>query len=295
MKGNHTVPADGGAEAEAERLVSLDEKSADDGGAWIATPEWPPEGTARRRFWFGAGKSGTVDSVNDGVLALADGGTHQAEGSADTGAPAAGEAGSDAYPVDYTSSVGSFSRWMNGYGSSRKQPEGTTFFDERTAEDRKALTWTSPALAEALTIVGYPTVRMWISSTHRDGDVFAYLEEVDEDGLAHYVSEGALRLSHRPLAPAPWDNFGLPFHPSQTNDVVPMTPGSPTAIDFDLEGTAIVIDAGHRIRVTVVGADRANYELWPDPKGVDAPTLTVERGGEHASYVELPVVDGDDT
>jgi predicted acyl esterase len=308
MRGNHTVPAevattaaaasgsredgDAGTEAGDEpataetggaRLASLDETAAEDGAAWVATREWPPVGFERRRFELGAGKSGTVESVNDGVLGLA------------ADAAPAGEPGADAYRVDYTSRVGSFSRWRNGYGSRRETPPRSTFFDERTGEDRKALTWTSPVVTDAITVVGYPTVRMWVSTTHRDGDVIAYLEEIDASGAAHYVTEGALRLSHRPLAPSPWSNFGLPFHRSATNDQVLMTPGAPTAIDFDLEGTAIVIDAGHRIRLTIAGADAANYELWPDPEGIDAPTLTVHRGGETASYVELPVMNGGST
>ncbi len=56
-----------------------------------------------------------------------------------------------------------------------------------------------------------------------------------------------------------------------------------------------MIDAGHRIRVTLAGADRANYELWPDTTGKDRPTITVHRGGDHASYVELPVTSGGTT
>jgi predicted acyl esterase len=304
MAGNHTVPAevaDAGGSGTAEDAAapeprrSADEKAAEEGGAWIATREWPPS-AERRRFHFGAGKSGSVDSVNDGTLAIAAAAaTEGARPAGAAGGDPATAAGEDAYRVDYTSTVGSFSRWRNGYGSEREEPKGSTFFDERTAEDRKALTWTSPPLAEDLTIVGYPTLRLWVSTTHRDGDVIAYLEEIDAEGRAHYVTEGALRLSHRQLSPAPWDNFGLPFHRAQENDVVLMTPGAPTAVDFDLEGTAIVIDAGHRLRVTVAGADRANYELWPDPEGVDAPTLTVHRGGEHASYVELPIAGGGET
>jgi predicted acyl esterase len=259
---------------------SLDENGAEDGGAWVATREWPPAGTAKQRFSLDAGPSKTVESVNDGVLAAAD-----------AAAPAAGE---DRYQVDYTSAMGSFSRWMNGYGSRRAETR-TTFFDERTAEDRKALTWTSAALTEPMTIVGYPVVHLVVSSTHADGDLFVYLEEVDANGAAHYVSEGALRASHRKVDAAPWPNFGLPFHRSTKADVAPLTPGEPTALDLDLEGTAITIDAGHRIRITVAGADRANYETWPDPKGKDRPTITVHRGGGDPSYVELPVIAGGTT
>jgi putative CocE/NonD family hydrolase len=291
MKGNNTVPAAGPGVGEGEEPArSLDENAAEDGGAWLATREWPPSSTSRRALWLDGGHSDTVKSVNDGVLTL---GPETPRGPL---VPPSGlGAGADVYAVNYSSAMGTFSRWMNGYGARRKVPARTTFFDERTSEDAKALTWTSPPLGEPLTIVGYPTVRLWVSSTHTDGDVFAYLEEIDDRGAAHYVTEGAIRASHRANRRAPWSNFGLPWHRSYPNDLQPLTKGEPTRLDFDLEGTAIVIDAGHRIRLALTGADRANYELWPDPEGKDAPTITVYRGGDHASYVVLPIATGGTT
>jgi hypothetical protein len=274
------------AAGETAPARSLDEEGAEDGSAWFATREWPPAGAATRRFSFDGGPSKSVESVNDGVLTIVAAGDGATAGAA---APAVAE-GTDRYQVDYTSSMGTFSRWMNGYGSRRQEPARTTFFDERTAEDRKALTWTSPPLTESMTIVGYPVVHLVMSSTHSDGDVFVYLEEVDENGAAHYVSEGALRASSRKTDPPAWPNFGLPFHRSTAADLQPLTPGEPTTLDFDLEGTAITIDAGHRVRITLAGADKANYELWPDTEGKDRPTVTVHRGGDQASWLELPVM-----
>ena len=64
---------------------------------------------------------------------------------------------------------------------------------------------------------------------------------------------------------------------------------------FDLMGTAIVIDPGHRLRITVTGADIRNHALYPDPSGADMPTLSIHRGGELASYVELPVLEQGET
>jgi predicted acyl esterase len=97
------------------------------------------------------------------------------------------------------------------------------------------------------------------------------------------------------VADPPFENFGLPYHPAVPESLDNLPAGEPTELVLDLEGTAIVIDAGHRLRITIAGADRANYELHPDPAGKDAPTLTIWRGGERASYVELPVLDGPQT
>jgi putative CocE/NonD family hydrolase len=306
MEGNNTTPpqvagaeaagagakqasaATGGAETPPK---SADEIAAEDGNRWVAARDWPIKAAMAQRFALDGGHSGTVKSVNDGVLLAG----VIAKSTDPHAATPRVDAGSDRYQVDYGSRMGSFSRWMNGYGSRRKEPANTTFFDERTPEDAKALTWTTPALAEPITIVGYPIVHLMLSSDHQDGDVFAYLEEIDEHGAAHYVSEGVIRASHRKLDLPPWSNFNLPWHRSLKKDLAPLTPKEPAALDFDLEGTAIVIDAGHRIRLTVAGADRANYELWPDPNGKDRPTITIYRGGADASYLELPVVAGGGT
>ena len=283
MKGNHTVPASsstseaaavGGGEDAGEVMPTLDEAGAEDGEAWIAASAWPPA-AQMRRFWLGGGTSRTVGSVNDGLLQMA---------------ASPGDAGADAYSVDYSSRMGSFSRWMNGHGARRESPPGSTYFDERTSENEKALTYTTEPMTEELTLSGYPTAHLWVTSTHSDGDFFVYVEEIDLEGRSHYVSEGALRASHRKTSEAPFDNFGLPYHRSFPEDLAAMVPGEPTELSFDLMGTAIVIDAGHRIRVTLTGADSANFAFHPDPEGEDAPTIRVLRGGERASYVELPVM-----
>ncbi len=266
MEGNHTMPADGAAGP------TLDETAAEVGGAWRSATEWPPAGATTKRAFLGAPGSGSVASVNDGTLVFE-----------------APEQGSDAYTVDYTSKVGDFSRWMNGYGSRREEPAGSTFFDERTAQNEKALTYTTAPLEEALTVVGYPVAHLAVTSSASDGDFFVYLEEVDAEGRSHYVSEGVVRVSHRKTSEPPFDNLGLPFHRSYAEDLEPLEPGTRAELDFDVMGTAIVIDAGHRLRVTVTGADARNFQAHPDPEGRDAPTVNVLRGPE-GSWVDLPVM-----
>ena len=154
----------------------------------------------------------------------------------------------------------------------------------------QALTYTSELFEEDTKLVGYPTAHLVVTSSHNDGDFFVYVEEIDAEGLSHYVTEGVLRASHRKTSDAPFDNFGLPFHRSYAEDLAPLTPGSPTQLSFDLMGTAIVIDRGHRLRVTIAGADARNFELHPDPDGKDAPVIAVITGGESGSYVELPIL-----
>ena len=256
MQGNHTLPDDPAVE------LSLDEERSEDGSNWLGTDVWPPEGLSTRRFQLSAGG-----------------------GLGDHG----GDAGQDEYTVDYTSAMGSFSRWMNGHGARRQDRVGTTFFDERSAENKKALTYTTEPMPEATTIIGYPVLRLNVDSTHDDGDFFVYLEEIDAAGRSHYVTEGALRASYRAIGEAPWNDFDLPFHRGHAEDLEPL-PEEPTELLIDLMGTAITIDEGHRLRLTIAGADAPNHALYPDPEGADAPTVTIHRGGDDGSWLDVPVL-----
>jgi predicted acyl esterase len=88
------------------------------------------------------------------------------------------------------------------------------------------------------------------------------------------------------LSEAPWNNLGLPFHRCYEEDVAPL-PDQPAELVIDLMATAIIIDKGHRIRLTVTGADADNHALYPDPVA-GAPTVSILRNSVHASHVELP-------
>jgi hypothetical protein len=65
---------------------------------------------------------------------------------------------------------------------------------------------------------------------------------------------------------------------------IAVTPGAPIELDLELEAIAWTLEAGHRLRLDLAGADWPN--AWPPPARA---TLTVERGG---AELELPVLDG---
>ncbi len=71
-----------------------------------------------------------------------------------------------------------------------------------------------------------------------DIDLFAYLEEVDEKGRSKYIAEGNLRASHRSLGRPPYENFGLPYHNHFEHELIPVVPGEPMEVVFDLLPTA---------------------------------------------------------
>jgi putative CocE/NonD family hydrolase len=232
---------------------------------WRTAMEWPVEDAAEVPYYFGGGPSGSVVSVNDGVL--------------DT-APPTDDSGRDEFLIDYTTTSGKTSRWDNAVG-------GGFGYGDMTENDRKGLTYTTPPLEKDLNVTGHPVAHLWVSTMAEDGDFFVYLEEVDAQGASLYVSEGAIKASHRALDEPYYDNLGLPFHRSHADDAQPLKPGKATELVFDLQPTSNLFDAGNRVRITVTGADVDNaLPLSQDPP----PTVTVYRGKKMASYISLPVV-----
>jgi putative CocE/NonD family hydrolase len=232
---------------------------------WESTEVWPIPGSEETRFYFGEGPSASVESVNDGLLTIE---------------PPAGDALFDTYQVDLTTTTGTTTRWDNAVGGAPLM-----IYGDLTSNDRKSLTYTTPPLEADLTVTGHPLLSLWMTSSTNDGEIIVLLEEVDEDGVARYVTEGVLRASHRRLAEAPWgDNMGLPFQRSFREDREPLPGGEPAELVMDLFPTSTVFNAGHRIRVTIMGADADNLEL---PEA--APTYHVHRGGAYPSGIVLPV------
>lgn len=236
---------------------------------WRSAHKWPLVEEQRIKYYFREGPSQSVSSVNDGLL--------------DVNPPEV-STGEDNYTVDYSTTMGKTTRWDNAVG-------GGFGYPDITPNDKKALTYTTQILDKDVEITGHPEVRLWISSTAEDGDFFAYLEEVDAEGVSHYISEGTLKASHRALHDPPYDKLSLPYHRSYEEDVVDLVPGERTELRFDLHPTSNVFNAGHRIRLTIACADKDNaatLELSPPP------TVTVYRNGEHRSYVILPVIDANE-
>ncbi|MBM4187566.1 MAG: CocE/NonD family hydrolase [Gemmatimonadetes bacterium] len=231
---------------------------------WKTATQWPLPEAKNTDFFFAGGPSGSARSANDGRLSTA-----------------ASDPGSDRYLVDLTTTTGTASRWDNAVG------QGMMKYPNLADNESKAVTYTTEPLASDLTVVGHPVVRLFVSSDQPDGDFYAVLTEVDSSGFSRYVTEGMLRASHRDTTTAPFNNLGLPWRRHHKADLKPMLPGQVVELLFDLQPTATVFNRGHRLRVTIMGADADNTEK-PPVRG--RPTITIHRGADHPSAVRLPVV-----
>jgi putative CocE/NonD family hydrolase len=239
--------------------------NAPEGKEWCSAWQWPLPNQQLTKFYFHAGATESVNSVNDGLLIPE---------------PPVRADGVDDYTVNYTTTSGKATRWTNGYSGGFDYPD-------MRSNDEKGLTYTSALLTENLQITGHPIIYLWMSSTAKDGDFFAYLEDVDENGVSHYITEGKLRASHRAISIPPFDYIGLPYHRSYAEDVVALPSSQPVEIIFDLHPTSYIFRASHRIRVTITCADCDNAltpELSPPPK------VSIYRNTNSASYITLPII-----
>jgi putative CocE/NonD family hydrolase len=232
--------------------------------AWQTGDRWPLTSQKATRFYLDEGKSGTVDSLNDGFL----------NAEAPTGPTAY-----DTYTVDYSTTSGENSRWGAVLAASD--------YPNMRANDEKALTYTTPSLETNVEVTGHPIVHLWLVTDAPDLDVFVYLEEVDGKGNSTYITEGNLRASHRAQSAAPYDNLGLPHHRHYERDLEPIPAGEPFELMFDLLATSYLFQADNRIRITVAFADAGNFDT---PILDPAPEVRLLRDAPHASLVELPIV-----
>jgi putative CocE/NonD family hydrolase len=191
------------------------------------------------------------------------------------------EAGAfDEYLTDYTTTSRPNLRWSCPAGQCQA-PE----FGDRAELDKKNLTYTTPPLQQDLEVTGHPVVHLFVSSTATDGAFFAYLEDIDENGVVNYISEGELKASLRKLEPRPWKP-DLPWHRSYAEDATPLTPGQAEEIVIDLEPTSNVFLKGHSLRVSIAGWDNN----FGGPQFDPPPTISMYRDSVRASYIELPII-----
>ena len=76
-----------------------------------------------------------------------------------------------------------------------------------------------------------------------------------------------------------------------------LEPGVATEIEVDLWSTAIVFNAGHRIRVSIAGSNFPRFEVNPnhggDLNGDDPPVIAYPEilfGPDHPSRILLPII-----
>jgi putative CocE/NonD family hydrolase len=201
-------------------------------GRWIAEPGWPPPGehVAEQRLWPRRDVLATAPPT-PAPITIASGPAHGIYGG----------------------------RWW-GYGGDGDLP------DDQQLEAAAAASFDSEPIEEAADVIGFPTLRLQLSTEVENGIVAAQLSDVAPDGRALLVAKGALNLSHRESHD----------HPQ------PMIAGEPSDVVVVMDAAAHRIQPGHRWRLTI---STTYWPLvWPLPNGSP---LTVHLG--ESSFLSLLV------
>ncbi len=135
----------------------------------------------------------------------------------------------------------------------------------------EGVTFMLPPQPKDMEITGPSAVKLFLSSSTTDADVFAVLRVFTPD-LKEVVFQGALdphtpigqgwlRASHRKLDPS----LTTPYRPYHTHDEKqPLKAGKAVELDIEIIPTSIVIPAGYRLALTLRGKDY----VYPGPAGV---------------------------
>jgi len=218
---------------------------------WKSTPEFPPAGLTSTRFFFQpqSGLSSLLPPLQ----------------------PA------DRYQTDFNASTGFNNRWQTELN---QRPV-------KYAPIKGQLAYTSAPLEQDTEITGYPVVTLFVKSTHEDGNFFVYLEAIDEQGNAHYLTEGMLRAIHRKISndTPPYKQF-VPYHSFKRKDAMPLIPGEVAEITFGLNPISALIRRGWKVRVSLSGADKDTFARIPL---TGSPSVEIMIGGDQASFIEIPI------
>ena len=166
-------------------------------------------------------------------------------------------------------------RWTKLY----LQPDAATLSTQPPARAGKisykgfseGVTFMLPPQSQPMEITGPSAIKLFLSSSTTDADVFAVLrvftpdmkEVVFHGALDPHtpIGQGWLRASHRKLDPA----LTKPYRPYHTHDEKQaLKPGQAVELDVEIIPTSIVVPPGYRLALTLRGKD---YE-YPGPPGV---------------------------
>ena len=215
-------------------------------------------------------------------------------------------------------------QWMRFYLDAANSTLTTTTPAETragfTALDSEGITFSTPPLEKETEITGPVAVKLFVSSSTADADLFVVLR-VFRPGGSEVVFKGAvdphtpvahgwLRASHRKLE----EKLSTAWRPYHTHDEIqPLVPGDVYELDIEVWPTSVIVPAGYRVALTVRGKDYeyageiAELDFFKNSKlkGVGiythanpklrplelyGGTTTLHTGGMHGAYVLLPVI-----
>ena len=153
--------------------------------------------------------------------------------------------------------------------------------DQSPIESRSdVVVFDTPVLTEPVEITGRVQAHLFVDIDQPDADLMVRLTDVYPDGRSMLITDGAARIAARGTL------TGLQPYDGTTLETV-----------VDLWSSSIIINTGHRIRISVSSANyprfaasRNTLDDWPNnTTGAGNPvTVSLHHSGEVVSYIELP-------
>ncbi len=165
---------------------------------------------------------------------------------------------------------------------------------------RSGVSFETAPMAQDTEVTGPLVLKLWVSSTSEDMDIFATIRNIGPDGKdvcevgqhgqpVPCVTKGWLRASHRKLDP----ERTLPYRPYHAhNERLWLKPNKPVECDVEVWPTSMVFRKGHKLRIDIQprdGAGSAPYTHYHADYNAGAKNA-IHTGGDKASYLMLPII-----
>ncbi len=193
----------------------------------------------------------------------------------------------------------SVEQWTLGMTSFiRTQRGGQTRYDQDNRRlQRGALTYTTEPFGAPTLVAGPITLTVHATATTGEALWVAHLDDVAPDGTSRPLTEGALLGSHRALDPdrtwyLPDGTVLRPHHFSTRSAVKPVVPGELTRYDVEIFPTAVFLEPGNRLRLTVTTYDFPHLvPTKPARRALIGGSYQLHQGGPTPSHLLIPVAD----
>jgi uncharacterized protein len=287
------VTAYGGLHLNALQLRWFDYWLNDDAEATISGSPWTFQAIGSER-WFHA-REYPLPEATPTRFYLSDSGRLTADSAPET------STATITYVGRGPTSGRSVEQWTLGLASfARSQRGGQTRYDQDNRRvQRGALTYTTEVFATPTLIVGPITLTVHATANTTEALWVAHLDDVAPDGASRPLTQGALLGSHRELDPErTWylsDGTVLrPHHFSTRSAAKPVVPGELTRYDVEIFPTAAVLEAGHRLRLTLTTFDFPHLvPPVPARRALAGGSYQLHQGGPTPSHLLIPVADPD--
>ncbi|HYB13318.1 MAG TPA: CocE/NonD family hydrolase [Myxococcota bacterium] len=157
-----------------------------------------------------------------------------------------------------------------------------------------------PTFERETEFTGPVALRLWISSTVDDADLFAVIRKIGRNGseitFPGAISPGIpaaygwLRASHRKLDPT----RSTPYRPYHTHDeLLKLDPGAVVPLEIEIWPTSIVFEPGDRLVLEVAAEDDPRMAPFLHDHALDRVrrgTFTLYSGGAHDSQLLMPLI-----